>query len=124
MPANQSYPKHGFVSPIQQNMPFLKGNITSPVQKTVPVKPSHVYLNPSFIGNRKKKDENNSTNKTTETRQNILKDANNSPKNSGEIYKINSSDSVMPKPRSKIDLNALLEKRLADELKEEEEKTS
>ena len=107
----------------QQNQPFMNINpITSPLQPTnttVPVKPSTVYLNPSFIAKQKKSDP---ASRASENRQNVLKDSNNSSNNnSAEKYtkSAKSPNATAPKPRSKIDLNALLEKRLADELKEE-----
>lgn len=87
-------------------------------------KPSTVYINPSFIAKQ------NEANKSSDShgRQNVLKENpnnnQNSSNNKGFKQKFGENqDAPVTKNRSKIDLNALLEKRLADEMKEAEKKT-
>lgn len=117
VPINQDYHIELYVSQSKQKMPLVNSNIL-PLKPAAPVKPSHVYLNPSFIS-KKNISDGKKEKDLTENRQNVLKDSNTSPDSSSEKNTISISNNIKPKQRSKIDLNALLEKRLAEEMKGE-----
>lgn len=108
-PPNQFVPNMPNPSPAP-SVPYNNSNLTMPP----PTKPSTVYINPTFIAKQNKLAEQQD--------QNVLKDINS---NGTESDKKPSDAKPPVKQRSRKDLEALLEKRLAAEmlLSNENEKT-
>ncbi len=94
---NQIQPVNQFIQPsMMQKCP----QVNQPMPQQQQIKPSTVYLNPSFIAKQKKLEE-------AQSQQKVLKEM--SFQNKG-------SDSSNTKSQRSRDLDALLEKRIADEM--------